>query len=231
MKCGFCEAAQTKVKRTSLEKICQELDDIKSLGYRAVYIFDDIFAMSYQTTKKIADEFKKRDLIYRCNGQARMMTEQTMRMLAETGCAEIAFGAESGSQKILDNINKNCTVEENQRFVKLAHQFGIKLKLYIMLGLPGETIETMKQTERFIADSQPADVQLAIYYPYRGTPIREAIERKEPIDLKIKGEGLGAYGQKGGESECIVSTSELTANQIKEFRDKLVKKYINRGSH
>lgn len=225
-RCHFCEDAMTTVKKTPLEKICMELDDIKELGYEGVYIFDDIFALAPKITEPICRELQKRDLIYRCNGQARMMSEPFMKMLSETGCAEIAFGAESGSQKILDNIEKRTKISQNYDFVTWAHKYGIPVKLFILLGLPGENWETLKETEKFIQHSLPCDVQAAIYYPYKGTQIRDAIDRKQNfVDITFNGEGLGAYGQKGGNTEVTIRTKELSSEDLLSFRNYLVETY------
>ena len=225
-KCTFCEDAMTPTLRTPLEKIVRELDDIVELGYTGVYIFDDIFALAQKVTEPICRELQKRDLVYRCNGQARMMTEPFMKMLGETGCAEIAFGAESGSQKILDNIRKRCTVQQNYDFVSWAHKYGIPVKLFILLGLPGEDRSTLQDTEKFIKDSKAADVQVAIYYPYKGTQIRDAIDANENLtDLIFEGEGLGAYGQKGGKTEAVVRTAALSSQELHDFRDYIVREY------
>lgn len=225
-RCHFCEDARTDVNRTPLDKIKQELDDIVKLGYGGVYIFDDIFALAPAVTEPICREMQDRGLIYRCNGQARMMNEGFMHMLAETGCVEIAFGAETGSQKILDNIEKRTTVKQNYQFVQWAKEAGIPVKLFILLGLPGEDRKTLQETERFIRWSNADDVQVAVYYPYKGTQIRDAIDRGNSlVDLTFMGEGLGAYGQKGGESEYVVRTNALSAQDLNEFRDYLVQTY------
>lgn len=228
-RCTFCEDAMTAVNRTPLDKVKLELDDIVELGYKGVYIFDDIFALAPKVTEPICRELKERDLIYRCNGQARMMSEPFMKMFSETGCAEIAFGAESGSQKILDNIQKRTTIDQNYNFVRWASEYGIPLKLFILLGLPGEDRKTLEETEDFIRYARQlnseTDVQVAVYYPYKGTQIRDAIDKGGLVDLTFKGEGLGAYGQKGGESEYVVGTRDLTPQDLKQFRDHLIETY------
>lgn len=227
--CTFCEDAMTGVRWSPMQNIQGELEDIVRLGYKGLYIFDDIFAIALPKTREVAQEIAKRGLIYRCNAQARYFTkwgEDFAKLLASTGCYEIAFGAESGSQKILDSIKKRTTVHQNYQTVEYAKKHGLIVKAFLMLGLPGETMETMKETERFIANSGISDFQLAIYYPYKGTQIRDAIDRgDDQTDLHFLGEGLGAYGQKGGYSEAVVRTSELTREDLLNFRDYLLRKY------
>jgi len=232
-RCTFCEDAMTAVKWTPLDKVTQELDDIVELGYRGVYIFDDIFAIALPKTRPIAEELKKRDIIYRCNAQARYFTkwgEDFAKMLRDTGCYEIAFGAETGSQKILDNIQKRTTVEMNYRTVQYAEKYGIVCKAFILLGLPGEDWDTLHETENFIRDSGIDDFQCAVYMPYRGTQIRDAIDRGEVVDLTIEGDANAAYGIKGGETAYPVRTAALSSQDLKDFRNYLVNKY-RPGSH
>jgi radical SAM superfamily enzyme YgiQ (UPF0313 family) len=229
MTCAFCEDARTTSKWSSLENLKGEMDDIVDLGFKGVYLFDDLFAISMPNVRPIANELKARDLIYRCNGQANFFTkwgEDFAKLLADTGCYEIAFGHESGSQKILDNVTKRTTVEQNYKSVEYAKKHGIKVKSFLMLGLPGEDEETVAATERFIRDAQPDDFQLAVYYPYKGTQIRDAIDRGDnSMDIHFEGEGLGAYGQKGGSTESVVRTSRYTSKELMQIRDELVRKY------
>lgn len=224
MSCGFCEAARTKIKYSPLERIVEELDDIRDLGYSGVYIFDDLFAMNKIRTRKIGEELRKRNLVFRCNGHARLMDREYAKELSDLGCVEIAFGAESGSQKILDIVQKKTTVKQNYDFVNSFKGLDVRVKAFLMVGLPGETYDTIKDTEDFIKNSGIDDFQLAVFYPYKGTPIREYLSN---YDLRMVAIGIGAYGQKGGESECVVETSGLTSEQIKSERDRIVKKYKN----
>ena len=224
-RCTFCEDAQTAVRWSSIDNIKGELDDIVNLGYKGVYIFDDLFAIAFKMIRPICDEIQKRGLIYRCNGQARYFNEEFAQLLADTGCYEIAFGAESGSQRILDNIYKRTTVEQNYKFVELCKKYKIKCKAFLMIGLPGETPETIAMTEQFIREAQLDDFQLSIYYPYKGTRIRDDIDQGRDTGIFFEGEGLGAYGQGGGNTESVVSTEELTSEQLLKERDRLVSTY------
>lgn len=228
MACAFCEDARTIAKWSSLENLREEMDDIKRLNFGAVYLFDDLFAIAMDKVRPIAEELKKRDLIYRCNGQANFFTkwgEEFAKLLSDTGCYEIAFGHESGNQTILDNVDKKTKVWQNYKSVEYARKYGIKVKSFLMIGLPGETYETIQDTIRFINEAKPDDFQLSIYYPFRGTQIRDRIDRGETFDLYFEGEGLGAYGQKGGNTESVVRTRELSSQELLQIRDEIVKAY------
>ena len=231
--CKFCEDSQTQVRWRSVETLAQEMDDLLSLGYQGVYLFDDIFSIAMHQIKPILVELKKRDLVFRCNGQARYFTkwgEDFAKLLAEHGCAEIAFGHETGSQKILDNIQKRTTVQQNYDSVIYAKKYGVKVKSFILLGLPGEDMETLAETERFVATAGMDDFQCCVFMPFKGTKIRESIDRGETIDLKIEAKGAdgeitGAYGIKGGESSYEVRTGALSSKDLEDFRNYLVTTY------
>ncbi len=228
--CKFCEDARTAVKWSSLENIKKELGDIKNMGYGGVYLFDDLFAIAKDKVEPICKELKKRNLIYRCNAQARYFTmwgEDFAKLLADTGCYEIAFGAETGSQKILDAIEKRTTIEMNYKTVEYANKNRIIVKAFILLGLPGEDEDTLKDTEKFIQyliSSNPNnDFGAYIFYPYKGTQLRDSLDRGEDIGLQmLVPEGVGTYC---GGLESVIRTPKLTENDLLEFRDYLIKKY------
>ncbi len=230
--CAFCEDAMTPVKKSSLENLKLEMNDIKNLGYGGVYLFDDLFALSIKDSREIGEELQKRDLIYRCNAQARYFTrwgEEMAKMLADTGCYEIAFGAETGSQKILDNIHKRTTVEMNYKTIEYANKHGLIVKAFILIGLPGENLETLKETEKmiqYLMSNPNNDFGAYIYYPYKGTQIRDRLDKGEDPGLEmLVEEGIGAYATIDGGSEVVIRTDELTGKQLSDFRDHLIQKY------
>jgi hypothetical protein len=152
------------------------------------------------------------------------------RLLAATGCHEIAFGAESGSQTILDAVRKRCTVKQNYDTVAFAKKHGLIVKAFILLGLPGETWETLQETEAFMRNAGCDDFQCVVYMPFKGTQIRQAIDSGRVIDLQVvphgaDGEVTGAYAVSGGNSAYEVRTAGLTADDLHAFRDYLVAKY------
>src|SRR5260370_42262372 len=110
MACKFCEDARTLTGWTSLGSAEAELDDIVTLGYKGVYLFDDLFAINLGRCRPYLDLLKASGLTFRCNVHARFMTAEFAAALADAGCAEVAFGAESGSQARLDRMAKKTPV-------------------------------------------------------------------------------------------------------------------------
>jgi len=225
MGCTFCEEARTPIRWTDIEKAKKEFDDIQELGFNAIYIIDDLFAISVKKTKPYIEELKRRGIIYRCNGHVKFMTEEFADLLAETGCVEIGIGIESASQKILDTIKKGITVEQAYNCVSMLKKRGIRVRAFFMVGLPGETYETIAESEKFIRESGIDDFQLTVYEPYKGTQIRDEIDKgNQNIDLFIEGEAF-AHTQKGGKAKAKIRTKALSSAEILAERDRLIKTY------
>jgi anaerobic magnesium-protoporphyrin IX monomethyl ester cyclase len=225
MACKFCEDARTTTRWTSLANAERELSDIVELGYRAVYLFDDLFAINLRRCAPYLELLKAHRLRFRCNVHARFMTDEFAAALAEAGCVEVAFGAESGSQAMLDRMDKRTTVAQNYACVAHCKRHGLTVKAFLMIGLPGETRQTIAETERFLMDSGVDDAQIAIYYPYRGTRFRREMDEGAIADLVFEGEGLGAYGQRDLGSDAAVRTPTLTSDDLLEIRRTLITRY------
>ncbi|MFH0732468.1 MAG: radical SAM protein [Candidatus Omnitrophota bacterium] len=227
--CNFCASARSTTRWHSVDLAARELADIKTLGYEAFYIPDDMFAINLAMIKPYLDVIKESGLLFRCNAHAKFMNDKLAAALKDAGCCEMAFGAESGSQKILDAINKKTSVQQNYDFIRIAKNYGIGVKAYMMLGLPGEDHKTISETEEFIRKSIDIfgldDFQLAIYYPYKGTAIRKAMDQNKDIDLQFLGEGLGAHTHGQGLAEARVRTKALSAEDLLRERTMLIKKY------
>lgn len=241
MSCGFCEHANTKVKLYSAENVGRQIDEAKAVGYDSIMFFDDIFCLSKKRVVELGLEILKRAMPYRCFAHAKTMTNEIAYVLSDTGCIEVGFGAESGSQKILDNINKKTTVEQNEELVRVCNERGIKVKAFLMLGLPGESKETVKDTTKFLRflmsnkfynhkkELSSNDFDLGIYFPYKGTPIRDSIDRSENIyDLFLEcnpDKLQGVYKGKNGIAEAVVRTSSLTSEEIVYLKNSLYTRF------
>lgn len=227
--CAFCTSARSTTRWHNVDLVKEELADINELGYKGFYIPDDLFAINLQKVRPYLDAIKKSGLLFRCNAHARLMTDEFAAALKGAGCCELSFGAESGSQKILDNVCKGTTVGQNYDFIKIAKNHNIRVKAYLMLGLPGEDYRTVSETEEFIRKAIEEygldDFQLAIYYPYKGTAIRKAMDEGKDIDLQFLGEGLGAHTHRQGASEARVRTKTLSAEDLLRGRIRIIKKY------
>ncbi|MBN1493448.1 MAG: B12-binding domain-containing radical SAM protein [Candidatus Omnitrophica bacterium] len=241
MQCKFCEDAGTKVRLYSADYVGRQILQIIRAGYDGVMFFDDIFALSIKRVRELSCEIAKYNIHYRCFGHAKSMTEEMIKLLVDSGCIETGFGSESGSQKILNLINKGTTVEQNMRYVELCNKYGVKVKAFILLGLPGEDKATIKATRdymKFLMNNRfinrfgrriTNDFDITIYFPYKGTRIRDDIDNgSQEYDLFLACDPdsmNGVYKGKCGASEATISTSSLRRDEIVSIQKELLAEF------
>ena len=226
MSCGFCEDAGTHVILHSTDFVSRQIYQCRDAGFDSIMFFDDIFALNYNRVKELTNMISPHNITYRCFGHAKTMTHKMAEMLSKSGCVEIGVGFESGSQSILNTINKRTTIDQYKQFLQLMVSFNIKVKAFFILGLPGETQETIHETEKLLQTLKTInpinDFDMTIYYPYRGTHIRDNIHE---YDLQICGAENGVYKGLGGHSDAIVRTSSLSEKQIQSEQQRLLRSY------
>lgn len=153
--CTFCESPFIWGKRIRFrtpQSVCSELEQLKNeFGVQDIFFFDDTFNFSPTWIKDFHDELKKRNLniSYRCLARV-MITKETLKLMKDSGCYHISFGVESASDKVLKAVKKHITKEQIIKAVNWAHELGIFVKVFIMLGLPEENREDVKETEQLI---------------------------------------------------------------------------------
>ena len=237
-RCTFCEHGITTKRGRwhSVDHFAQEVASIIKLGFRGLMIFDDLFAISPKKVGPYLDILRgyhqTYDLIFRCFGHANVIARHPdfPKMLADAGCVEVGFGAETASQSVLDNINKQTKVADLHNFVEAMVGAGIKVKAFFMMGLPGETPGDFAQTKAFIEHYRTKyplqfDFDLAVFYPYRGSQIGNLMRSNDyqsiPLRLRpgltwdtVDSTGCGAYKQKGGGSDVIIEPFDWATGRI-----------------
>jgi len=117
--------------------------------------------------------------------------------MKKAGCHLIKYGVESGVQELLDNVRKGIRLEDTRKAFALMHQVGIDSHAHMMLGIPGETEETIEQTIRFVNEIEPTTVTFGICTPYPGTPLYEEVAQVHPEIRDGSDSDLGALHKKG----------------------------------
>lgn len=222
-KCYFCEDANTQMRFKDIESIEKELVECKQLGYEFISLSDDMFCITIKRITKIAKLMKKYNLKFRCLCRANTFTAEMASVLSEHGCLEVGFGAESGSQKILDIINKNTTVEQIKKTINLIKQYNMVARASFMIGLPGETHETLDDTYDLIKESTLDDFIVFIYHPYRGTYIYDNVELFDIILPSDYDDSMHLLGKSGSVKSCGVFTKDLSSVNIFKFHQKINK--------
>ncbi len=104
------------------------------------------------------------------------MNKEIISLLKQSGCYRIWIGAESGSQKVIDNMDRRVDVEQVRNMIQLSRKQGIEAGTFIMLGYPGETQRDIKETIRHLIVSDPDHYTITVAYPIKGTPLYSEVE-------------------------------------------------------
>lgn len=220
--CGFCSKevyGRLRVPR-STESVLYEVNSVMYQGYKAIMFYDDTFMTGRKRLIELCEAFRDKGLVWRCLARADDADEDILRLMKESGCREIGVGVESGSQKIISSINKHETVEQQRQCIYLAHKVGLRVKAFMIVGLPGESAETVEETDQFLAETKPDALDVSILAVYPGSDIYNHPEKYDvtfgpPTHFKGKD---GAY-------VCNVSTSQMTSQEIMQAHDYLYQKY------
>jgi hopanoid biosynthesis associated radical SAM protein HpnJ len=180
--CTFCLWPQTvgghRYRVRSAGHVAEEVRLIKSSfpQVREIFFDDDTFTDNLPRAEEIARELGRIGVPWSCNAKANVPRE-TLRVLRDNGLRLLLVGYESGNQQILHNIKKGMRIEVAKRFTRDCHDLGITIHGTFILGLPGETRETIEETIRFATEINPHTLQVSLAAPYPGTFLhRQAVE-------------------------------------------------------
>jgi len=181
--CKWCSRAVYggTYRRRSPELVAKELLQIK-MNYNpdAVWFVDDVFTISHKWLKEFAASVKETNALipYEIITRADRMNEEVVKLLKESGCFRVWIGAESGSQRIIDSMDRRVSVEMVKEMILLSKKNGIEAGTFIMLGYPGETKKDIKETIKHLQASGPDYYTVTIAYPIKGTPLYNEIEKE-----------------------------------------------------
>jgi radical SAM superfamily enzyme YgiQ (UPF0313 family) len=178
--CKWCSRAVYggTYRRRSPAKVAEELLHLKTTyNPDAIWFVDDVFTISHKWLTEFVAEVKSKNaaIPYEIITRADRLSEEVLDQLKESGCFRIWIGAESGSQKIIDAMDRRVDVEKVREMIILAKKKGIEAGTFIMLGYPGETKEDIRETIRHLQVSQPDYYTITLAYPIKGTPLYEEV--------------------------------------------------------
>lgn len=223
-RCAFCCRPPHDVLRFhSAEWVKEELRQIAELGFKSVMIYDDEFFVNPKRDIEIIRSLGEMGFTWRAFGHSHFIlkNKELIQEANKNGLREVLIGVESGSKQILDNIHKGVTPEENCQAIKLLQKCKVRVKGAFIVGLPGESWETIRETEEFIEKCPCDDYDFSILQVYAGSDI---YRHPETYDLKFKPSTTWWKGTPG-KYECSVSTSHMNSEAVLEARDYLEDKF------
>ena len=180
--CSFCLWPQTvgghKYRARSPEGVAREMAHAKALfpQVREFFFDDDTFTAYQPRAREIATHLGKLGITWSCNARANVSFE-TLKKMRDNGLRLLLVGYESGDQRILDGIKKGIRIEEAREFTRNCRKLGITIHGTFIMGLPGETPETIRRTLEYAKELDVFSIQVSLAAPYPGTELyRQAVE-------------------------------------------------------
>ncbi|MDP4264755.1 MAG: radical SAM protein [Bacteroidota bacterium] len=183
-KCNWCAKPiyGNRYNSRSPQNVVAELKMLKEkFDFDHIWFCDDIFGLKPGWVHEFADLLEKEQIHFRFKIQARadlLLQENYIRDLARAGCENIWMGAESGSQKILDAMDKGTTIEQIYHATRLLKKNGIHPSFFIQFGYPGENKEDIAKTIRMINELLPYEIGISVSYPLPGTSFYERVKNE-----------------------------------------------------
>ncbi len=226
--CIFCSNAVfgRKTRYRSASNIVEEIELlIDRYSVREIVFQDDAFTTNKRLAWDICELIieKKINISWNCQSRADNISEDLAKLFKAAGCKQIAFGIETGSQKIMDLISKGITLEQAERAIKLCKKYGIGTQCAFIIGLPGDTRESAIETINFAKKLNPDLVVFNILVPVAGAKIFEMAQEKNLINREDYTKYVSLSNQKPP-----VLMSELTADELVELQKKAFKEFYFR---
>jgi len=229
-RCTFCLWPQTvgghRYRTRSVENVLAEVRQIQRdfPQVKEIFFDDDTFTDDGPRAIAIARGLGEIGVTWSCNAKANVPYE-TLKAMKEGGLRLLLVGYESGNQQILNNIKKGMRIDIARRFTKDCHKLGITIHGTFILGLPGETKETIEETIRFACDINPHTMQVSLAAPYPGTELYDQAVKEG----WLKPEDDTLINDDTGTQQSVLSYPDLDHAVIFQSADAFYKRFYFRA--
>lgn len=216
--CSFCFHGifGYKYRSRSAENVVKEVELLSNkYGVHGIMFEDDTFTVDRHRVYEICDLLIKKapKIIWTCNGRVNLINKDMLNKMRSAGCASISYGIESGSQKILNNINKGVEVSKMHEAIKLTWESGIVPHAFLMLGTPGETVETVRESIDFCKKAGIA-AEFTIATPIPGTRLyQEAVNMGRTDSLEGLVRDWGNWYE-----EILVNVTDISTHELQNLK-------------
>ena len=215
--CGDTGAGKMPEPEVLFEYILKELPEIKE-----IFIEDDTFTVNQPRVIEFCDEIINRGLkpVWSCNTRVDL-TFETMKKMKDAGCRLLVCGYESGNQEVLNEIKKGITLEQSKAFAENARKLDIKVFGCFMIGLTGDSLETIDETYKFAQSVYPDMCFFQQAVPFPGTGFYDWAKENGYLIT----EDYSKWLNDDGYLNCLVDYPYADHTEIEKLRDNLMSKY------
>jgi len=225
--CIFCRTKTgwgSGFRTRSVNNVIEEIKDVvHNYKINFVVFMTDTFTNDRHWVLRLCKSIIKEKIAFKwlCNSRVDTVDEEMLVAMKKAGCLIISYGIESGSQEILDNAKKGIELGQSKKAISLTKKVGIKSIGYYVLGLPGETIETIKQTIKFAKELDTGYANFHIATPFPGTEFYDTAEKNNWLITK----DWEKYEERGS---CVISTETLKPNDLIRMQEFAMRQFYLR---
>jgi anaerobic magnesium-protoporphyrin IX monomethyl ester cyclase len=225
--CSFCQWPQVmhgrRYRYCSPERVVAEMvENFTRYPIKEIFFEDDTLTADRNRLRKICELIlqQKRRMVWSCNSRVDWADLDLMRLMKKAGCRMLLIGPESGCQQILNNVHKGICVEQTRTFVDTARKAGLLTHSCWVMGLPGETRETMEQTIRFVKEVDTDTIQASSVMPQVGTELYIWAQEKGLLTAR----SWADYAMQG-EQTAVMEYPHLSQSEMNAAVNRLLKEF------
>lgn len=228
-KCVYCAVNQvsgTRCRKRSPENVTEEIAACFSeYNARFIAFLDDTFTFDKAWAHKLCDELVKSGINKRmkwsCLTRVDNVDYSLLLHMKKAGCIRVEFGIESGSQELLNKLKKGITIGQIKEAFSLAKKLKLSTMGFVMLNAPGETRETIAETEKLIMEVEPDFLQVSFATPYPGTELFEACEKEGLLMTKDWSQYIFLNHQ-------IIRNKDIKESELKKLKQRIEESFYLR---
>ncbi len=175
MRCAFCLNPQgQRVRRRSPPRVADEMMQVvERFGVRGFNFYDNLFGLNRKHATAVCEEIlvRRLDVEWDCWTAGSLVDAELAEKMKKAGCVRVGFGAESGDDEVLERSHRALTASQHQEGIKILKAMGLKVDAFFMIGLPGESEQSVRRTVEFAKSCTADEVFLSIHRPYPGTAV------------------------------------------------------------
>ena len=232
--CSYCSKPifGNKFRGQSPERVVEEITyhkrrfDIKEFAF-----YDDVFTLDKRRAHAVADGIMKKglEIHWTCETRVNLVDRELLRHIKQAGCYSIAYGIESGSPEILDTLDKGINLEQVEEAVRLSREVGLQTIGYFMIGSPGESAETIRQTIQFAKKLRLDFAQFSVTTPFPGTKLYDLyLDGRKGADIPWES---FVYAGSGRGVTPVFESNLLSRDEIQYWTRRAYKEFYLRLSY
>ena len=232
-KCIYCTSPffyGNDIRVKSSENVLKEIRYMVGLGIKEIFFRDETFTAFKSRNKEICETIikEKIDVTWIANGRVDMLDKESAELMKKAGCHMVKFGVETGNEEILVNLKKGATLKQCRESFQICREVGLDTHAHVIFGGPGETLETIDNTIKFVKEINATTASFGIMTPYPGTEHFDMVAKKHPEILDGTECSMEKLHTEAFYQEAICNLSHI---QLKEAVGRAYRSFYFRPSY